>query len=155
MCARPCFCAPVAAGRVPAASPASLRTTPAVRRSRPAAAAARGPRMQVSGSGGGGGGGWASAASGSGGSGSSGGGGGSGGGQMEEIEFIIYSDGRVEETVRGVKGRACNELTEAVNQKLGVVTHTEETSEAYEQRAEVGNEATQGLDDQGGGMPSW
>ncbi|GAB0493723.1 hypothetical protein MMPV_005008 [Pyropia vietnamensis] len=149
MLALPGFCTPVTVGRVPAAPPASLRVTPAVRRSR-CAAAARGLRMQVSG-GGGGGGDWASAA----GVGGSGSGGGSGGGQMEEIEFIIYSDGRVEQTVRGVKGRACTELTEAVNRKLGVVTYTEDTAEAYEQPVTVVNEATQGLDSQGGGMPSW
>lgn len=148
MSALPGFCVSVATGRIPAAAPALARVTPAIRRSRPAAAV-RGPRMQVPG--GGGGGGWASAAGGSG----RGGGGGSGGSQMEEIEFIIHSDGRVEETVRGVKGRACNELTEAVNQKLGVVVHTEETSEAYEQPVQVVNEAIQGLDGQGGGMPSW
>lgn len=128
-------------------APALRLDTPACRRSRPAATRASVPRMQVSG-------GWSSAAGD--GSSSNGGGGGGGGGQMEEIEFIVHSDGRVEETVRGVKGRACNELTDAVNEKLGVVMHTEETQEAFEQQTVVVNEQqnTQGVGG-GGGMPSW
>ena len=52
--------------------------------------------------------------------------GGQGGGNVE-ITFKIYPDGRVEETVKGVKGIACNKITEALNEKLGQVITTKPT----------------------------
>eukprot|EP00168_Porphyra_purpurea_P007060 TRINITY_DN18715_c0_g1_i1.p4 TRINITY_DN18715_c0_g1~~TRINITY_DN18715_c0_g1_i1.p4 ORF type:complete len:109 (-),score=27.66 TRINITY_DN18715_c0_g1_i1:134-460(-) len=107
MAPTPCFCAPRGVGLRTLVAPAPRLNTPACRRSRPAATPTRAPRMQASG-------GWSSAAADGSSSNGGGGGGGGGGGQMEEIEFIIHADGRVEETVRGVKGRACNELTDAV-----------------------------------------
>ena len=52
---------------------------------------------------------------------------------METIEFKIYPDGRVEETVRGVKGNNCHKVTEGINEMLGKVVASEPTEEAYEQ----------------------
>ena len=52
---------------------------------------------------------------------------------LEEIEVIIEKDGRVRIQVRGVKGDACLELTQELEQALGGVIETREmTSEAYE-----------------------
>ena len=39
--------------------------------------------------------------------------------EMQEIEFIIYPDGRVEERVIGVKGENCQQLTAKLNEALG------------------------------------
>jgi hypothetical protein len=52
---------------------------------------------------------------------------------MEQIEFIIHSDGRVEERVTGVKGADCLALTQHLEEKLGVVTRSEPTQEHYQQ----------------------
>ena len=41
--------------------------------------------------------------------------------------------GRVEETVRGIKGNNCSKITEAINEKLGKVVATAPTEEMYEQ----------------------
>ena len=35
-------------------------------------------------------------------------------GSVETIEFKIYSDGRVEEVVRGVKGNDCHKVTKDI-----------------------------------------
>lgn len=61
---------------------------------------------------------------------------GSGGG-IEEIEFRIYPDGRVTETVRGVKGGNCQKVTEAINKQLGTVVDSAPTEEMYEQELEI------------------
>jgi hypothetical protein len=57
----------------------------------------------------------------------------SSGGGIEQIEFKIYPDGRVEETVRGIKGNNCHHVTEAINEKLGEVVASVPTAELYEQ----------------------
>ena len=54
-------------------------------------------------------------------------------GNLEQIEFKIYPDGRVEETVRGVKGNNCHKVTEKINENLGKVIASEPTEEMYEQ----------------------
>lgn len=51
---------------------------------------------------------------------------------VEQIEFKIYPDGRVEETVRGIKGNNCHQVTEKINEQLGEVVHTRPTEEMYE-----------------------
>ena len=56
---------------------------------------------------------------------------GQGGGQVS-ITFKIYPDGRVEETVKGVKGMQCNKITEELNEKLGQVINTKPTEEAFQ-----------------------
>ncbi|KAL7535487.1 hypothetical protein ACHAWF_005183 [Thalassiosira exigua] len=55
------------------------------------------------------------------------------GGGIEEIEFRIYPDGRVTEVVRGVKGKNCAEVTEAINKQLGKVVDSQPTEEMFEE----------------------
>ncbi len=52
----------------------------------------------------------------------------------ETLEFIIYPDGRVKETVTGIIGSSCQEVTAAVEAELGVVISQETTSEYYTQK---------------------
>ena len=47
------------------------------------------------------------------------------------LRFRIRQDGLVEETVEGVVGDACNQLTESLEEALGVVEQKEPTHEAY------------------------
>jgi len=58
---------------------------------------------------------------------------GGGAGKLEQIEFKIHPDGRVEETVRGVKGNNCHKITEDINEQLGQVVASAPTEEMYEQ----------------------
>ena len=37
---------------------------------------------------------------------------------METLEFIIYPDGRVQETVTGIVGNSCAEVTAAIEAQL-------------------------------------
>ena len=64
-------------------------------------------------------------------------GGGGGGGGIEEIEFRIYPDGRVTEIVRGVKGKSCQSVTEAINKQLGNVVASSPTEEMFEEEVLV------------------
>jgi hypothetical protein len=52
---------------------------------------------------------------------------------METLEFIIFSDGRVQETVSGVIGVACTEVTAAIEAQLGNVVHQQPTSDYFAQ----------------------
>ena len=52
---------------------------------------------------------------------------------METLEFVIYPDGRVQETVTGIVGASCAEVTAAIEAQLGVVLHQESTSEYFAQ----------------------
>ena len=61
--------------------------------------------------------------------------GGSGG--IEEIEFRIYPDGRVTEVVRGVKGKNCEDVTEAINKQLGNVVDSQPTEEMFEEEVTI------------------
>ncbi|MCP9849169.1 DUF2997 domain-containing protein [Cyanobium sp. Morenito 9A2] len=47
------------------------------------------------------------------------------------IRFRIRPDGRVEELVEGLRGLGCEQLTERIEAKLGVVQQRRSTSEAY------------------------
>ena len=47
------------------------------------------------------------------------------------LRFKIRQDGLVEETVEGVAGQACQQLTEKLEDALGVVQRREPTAEAY------------------------
>jgi hypothetical protein len=58
-------------------------------------------------------------------------GGGTGG--IEQVEYKIFPDGRVEETVRGIKGNNCHKVTDQISSKLGEVVATSPTEEMYEQ----------------------
>ncbi|MCU0535947.1 MAG: DUF2997 domain-containing protein [Hydrococcus sp. Prado102] len=65
---------------------------------------------------------------------------------METLEFIIYPDGRVKETVTGIVGSSCQEVTAAIEAQLGKVVSVEKTSEHYaqtvNQSAKTSNQAT-------------
>ncbi|HYW20000.1 MAG TPA: DUF2997 domain-containing protein [Nodularia sp. (in: cyanobacteria)] len=50
---------------------------------------------------------------------------------METLEFIIYPDGRVQETVTGIVGNSCAEVTAAIEAQLGQVLSHEPTSEFF------------------------
>lgn len=60
-----------------------------------------------------------------------------GGGGIEEIEFRIYPDGRITEVVRGVKGKNCEQVTEAINKQLGNVVASQPTEEMFEEEVTV------------------
>lgn len=49
----------------------------------------------------------------------------------EEIEIAVLPDGRVEYTIKGVKGAACESLS-ALLEQLGRVEREERTGEYYE-----------------------
>lgn len=78
-------------------------------------------------------------------------------GGVEVIEFRIYPDGRVEETVRGIKGSNCHKVTEAINEVLGKVIDTAPTEELYEQALVVDQTITLTEGTAGGweGSSSW
>ena len=59
---------------------------------------------------------------------------------METLEFIIYPDGRVKETVTGIVGKSCQEVTEAIEAQLGRVVSQQQTGEYYEQKVETDNQ---------------
>lgn len=52
--------------------------------------------------------------------------------QKQEIEIAVLPDGRVEYTIRGVKGSACESIAALLDQ-LGEVEREERTAEYYEQ----------------------
>ena len=47
------------------------------------------------------------------------------------LRFKIRQDGRVEETVEGIVGEACIDLTEKLEDALGTVERRESTSDAF------------------------
>ena len=49
----------------------------------------------------------------------------------EEIEIAILPDGRIEYTIKGVKGRACEQIS-AVLEQLGQLEADARTGEFYE-----------------------
>jgi hypothetical protein len=54
--------------------------------------------------------------------------------EIQEIELVVAKDGKVELTVRGVKGQACLELTQDLEKALGGIVLTREmTPEALEE----------------------
>ncbi len=61
---------------------------------------------------------------------------------METLEFIIYPDGRVKETVTGIVGSSCQEVTAAIEAQLGKVVSTEKTSQYYDQPVTQSAKAT-------------
>lgn len=52
---------------------------------------------------------------------------------METLEFVIRPDGRVQETVTGIIGASCAEVTAAIEAQLGRVVNTQKTDEYYAQ----------------------
>jgi hypothetical protein len=61
---------------------------------------------------------------------------------METLEFIIYPDGRVKETVTGIVGSSCQEVTAAIEAQLGRVVSQEKTSEYFTQKINQSNQTT-------------
>jgi len=51
--------------------------------------------------------------------------------RRETIKFTIRQDGMVTEEVQGVYGDACENLTRRVEEELGHVHFTQETSDRY------------------------
>lgn len=51
---------------------------------------------------------------------------------QQTIRFRIRPDGRVEEVVEGITGHGCEQLTERIEEKLGVVQQRQPTSEAFQ-----------------------
>jgi len=72
-------------------------------------------------------------------------------GNIEQIEFKIYPDGRIEETVRGVKGGECHKITEEINKNLGKVVASKPTEELYEQEVVINQTLKVGNNDSGSG----
>ncbi|MEB3227042.1 MAG: DUF2997 domain-containing protein [Synechocystis sp.] len=52
---------------------------------------------------------------------------------LETLEFVIYPDGRVKETVTGIVGRSCQEVTAAIEAELGVVLTQQTTADFFTQ----------------------
>lgn len=50
---------------------------------------------------------------------------------QETLRFRIRPDGRVEETVEGVQGLACERLTERIEARLGSVQQRQPTAAAF------------------------
>ena len=61
---------------------------------------------------------------------------------METLEFIIYPDGRVQETVTGIIGSSCAEVTKAIEEKLGYVTTVQPTADYFAQHNAQLNEVS-------------
>jgi len=60
-------------------------------------------------------------------------------GETVRVKFRIHPDGRIEETVMGVKGTDCTKITEELNEKLGKVLDMKPTEEMYEEKVKVEN----------------
>jgi hypothetical protein len=56
--------------------------------------------------------------------------------QHQEIEIAILPDGRVEYTIKGVKGSACESIS-ALLEQLGKVEHEQRTGEYYEHESDA------------------
>ncbi|MFN9175004.1 MAG: DUF2997 domain-containing protein [Synechocystis sp.] len=52
---------------------------------------------------------------------------------LETLEFVIYPDGRVKETVTGIVGRSCQEVTAAIEAELGIVLTQQATADFFAQ----------------------
>jgi hypothetical protein len=87
------------------------------------------------------------------GSSSSSSGGGTGG--IEQVEYKIFSDGRIEETVRGIKGNDCHKVTDTIHAQLGEVVSTSPTEEMYEQAVVMDQTVKQTEGDSWEGGSSW
>ncbi|MEI6380782.1 MAG: DUF2997 domain-containing protein [Cyanobacteriota bacterium ELA615] len=62
---------------------------------------------------------------------------------LETLEFIIFPDGRVQETVTGIVGSSCQEVTAAIELQLGLVITQEKTSQYYNQAIEQSHQLSQ------------
>lgn len=76
-------------------------------------------------------------------------------GSIEQIEFKIYPDGRVEETVRGIKGGSCHSVTDKINEQLGKVVDSSPTEEMYDQEVVIDQTLTNTESWEGSTPSSW
>ena len=76
-------------------------------------------------------------------------------GNIEQIEFKIFPDGRIEETVRGVKGGDCHKVTEDINKSLGNVVDSKPTEELYEEKITIDQTLEVNSNNDGGWESSW
>mmetsp|Transcript_20131 Transcript_20131/g.25954 ORF Transcript_20131/g.25954 Transcript_20131/m.25954 type:complete len:131 (+) Transcript_20131:150-542(+) len=82
----------------------------------------------------------------------------SGQGSLEQIEFKIYADGRIEESVRGIKGGNCHKVTDKINEMLGEVVAIQPSEEMFEQEVVTDQTLYQSESDGSewnGGSSSW
>ncbi|MCP9809968.1 DUF2997 domain-containing protein [Cyanobium sp. HWJ4-Hawea] len=56
---------------------------------------------------------------------------------LETIRFRIRPDGRVEEQVEGLQGLACEQLTEDIEARLGVLQRRQSTAEAFQSQGQA------------------
>ncbi len=56
---------------------------------------------------------------------------------LQTLEFIIFPDGRVKETVTGIVGKSCQEVTAAIEAELGDVLHSQPTADYFAQEQAV------------------
>ena len=56
--------------------------------------------------------------------------------QSQEIEISILADGRIEYTIKGVKGSACESIS-ALLEQLGKVEHAERTGDYYADESQL------------------
>ena len=61
------------------------------------------------------------------------------------IRYRIHPDGRVDELVEGFNGMACEQLTERIEARLGVVQQRRSTSEAFIFQQQVQQSQVQSL----------
>ena len=64
---------------------------------------------------------------------------------METLEFVSYPDGRVKETVTGIIGTSCAEVTAAIEARLGDVVSHQKSSEYYAQPVQVSTDSKTSL----------
>ncbi len=81
-------------------------------------------------------------------------------GGMETLEFVIHPDGRVEETVTGIIGRSCAEVTAKIEEQLGHVIHQQPTAEFFAQvqansSVQVVSQSTDGSPDSSSTQSDW
>lgn len=61
------------------------------------------------------------------------------------ICYRIHPDGRVDELVEGLPGMACEQLTERIEARLGVVQQRRSTAEAFLSQEQVQQSQVQSL----------
>jgi hypothetical protein len=64
----------------------------------------------------------------------------------QEIEFTINPDGSVGIAVKGAKGKKCTEITQEIEEALGIVTNRTYTSEYYQQEEQIHTSLSVGSD---------
>ncbi len=67
---------------------------------------------------------------------------------LETLEFVIYPDGRVVETVTGISGTSCAEVTAAIEAQLGCVISQQPTAEYYAPQEEESQTLVQSIPSQ-------